>query len=106
MEYILNRTTADIFAHEWALTKMLTDDLCTISGLTVLGTEDIDKKTGIVSVKFEKADCVEVAQALDKTYNIAARAACTAHRWPTKPWAVLKAGLFALELAPSIPKTM
>lgn len=74
VEYILNRTTADIFAHEWALTKMLTDDLCTISGLTVLGTEDIDKKTGIVSVKFEKADCVEVAQALDKTYNIAARA--------------------------------
>ena len=74
VEYILNRTTADIFSHEWALTKMLTDDLCAIGGLTVLGTEDMDKKTGLVAVKFEKADCVEVAQALDKTYNIAARA--------------------------------
>ena len=72
----LRRREHKVACHLWARLKELEED-----GLRVVGTDDLDMRTGVVSVDFLHGDNGEMAFRLEQEYGIATR--CGLHCAPT-----------------------
>ncbi|WP_018754115.1 aminotransferase class V-fold PLP-dependent enzyme [Paenibacillus sanguinis] len=72
--YVLEQGVERIYRHEWKLTQYLLEALGQIPGITILGPEKGQPRTGIVSFNLDQRDASEVAFKLDKEYGIAVRA--------------------------------
>lgn len=64
----------NIFEHDKFLSKILLEDLMNVRNVRVFGYLTDVRRIGVISVNFHSKDVVEVAQILDKEYNIATRA--------------------------------
>jgi len=73
VDYVRKRTVADIAAHERELTGMMLDALLNMSNITVYGTYNLDKRTGVISFNIGERDCVEISGELFKFYKICTR---------------------------------
>ena len=74
VQKVIELTTERIYRHEWNLTQQLLDGLVDIAGVTLLGPNKGDPRTGIVSFVVDKYDSSEMAFRLDREYGIAVRA--------------------------------
>ena len=74
VQKVIELTTERIYRHEWNLTQQLMDGLVDIAGVTLLGPNKGDPRTGIVSFVVDKYDSSEMAFRLDREYGIAVRA--------------------------------
>ena len=63
----------DITEKEKRLTKILISGIKKLKGVRLLGYEGTEGRVGVVSVCFEKADCVDVANELGSSYGVAVR---------------------------------
>lgn len=72
----LRRREHKVACHLWARLKELEED-----GIRVVGTDDLDMRTGVVSVDFLHGDNGEMAFRLEQEYGIATR--CGLHCAPT-----------------------
>lgn len=73
IKYILEIGVDNIRAHEKKLTAHMLQGLQEIKNVKVYGTQDIDSRTGVVSINIAGWDCNEAAHELDKKYGIAVR---------------------------------
>lgn len=74
IKFVLEETVQKIHAKEWSLTQQLMEGLLGIEGVTILGPELGQNKTGIVSFNLTNAESSEVAFILDQSFRIAVRA--------------------------------
>ncbi|WP_074729586.1 aminotransferase class V-fold PLP-dependent enzyme [Paenibacillus naphthalenovorans] len=74
VKYIQKETVESIHKKEWQLTQRMMSGLLEIDGVTVLGPEVGQNKTGIVSFTVGNADSSEIAFILDQSFQIAVRA--------------------------------
>jgi cysteine desulfurase family protein len=74
IKFVLQETVEKIHEKEWALTQRLMEGLIGIDGLTILGPELGQPKTGIVSFNLNGVDSSELAFILDQSFQIAVRA--------------------------------
>jgi cysteine desulfurase family protein len=74
VKFILKETVENIHQKEWELTQQLMSGLMEIKGVSILGPELGQNRTGIVSFNIEGADSAEVAFILDQNFQIAVRA--------------------------------
>jgi cysteine desulfurase family protein len=74
IKFVLEQTVEKIHEKEWRLTQELMQGLLEIDGLTILGPELGQPKTGIVSFNLKGVDSSEVAFILDQSFQIAVRA--------------------------------
>ncbi|ASA24987.1 aminotransferase class V-fold PLP-dependent enzyme [Paenibacillus donghaensis] len=63
-----------IHQQEWQLTQLLMGGLASMKGIRILGPQQGEKRTGIVSFVMEGLDSADIAHRLDREYNIAVRA--------------------------------
>ncbi|WP_248931054.1 aminotransferase class V-fold PLP-dependent enzyme [Paenibacillus hamazuiensis] len=73
VKFVLKETVESIHQKEWGLTQRLMAGLMEIEGVTILGPELGQNRTGIVSFTVQNADSSEVAFILDQSYQIAVR---------------------------------
>jgi cysteine desulfurase family protein len=73
IQFVLEETVARIHAKEWNQTQRLMEGLMEIEGVTILGPELGQNKTGIVSFNINNADSSEIAFILDQSFQIAVR---------------------------------
>ncbi|MBP1153262.1 MULTISPECIES: aminotransferase class V-fold PLP-dependent enzyme [unclassified Paenibacillus] len=74
IKYIQSETIEKIHTREWQLTQRMMIGLMETEGVTVLGPEVGQNKTGIVSFTVGQADSSEIAFILDQSFQIAVRA--------------------------------
>lgn len=74
VKYIHKQTVQQIHAKEWNLTQRIMQGLMGIDGVTILGPQIGQNKTGIVAFTIAGADSSEVAFILDQSFHIAVRA--------------------------------
>lgn len=74
VRYIHKQTVEQIHAREWKLTQKIMNGLMEIDGVTILGPQIGQNKTGIVAFTIAGADSSEVAFILDQSFHIAVRA--------------------------------
>ncbi|WP_010502211.1 aminotransferase class V-fold PLP-dependent enzyme [Paenibacillus elgii] len=74
VKYIHKQTVEQIHAKEWKLTQRIMHGLMEIDGVTILGPQIGQNKTGIVAFTIAGADSSEVAFILDQSFHIAVRA--------------------------------
>ncbi|CAG7654141.1 aminotransferase class V-fold PLP-dependent enzyme [Paenibacillus allorhizosphaerae] len=74
VKFVLQEGTEAIHHKEWNGTQRLMEGLMAIHGVSILGPELGQNKTGIVSFTIAEADSSEVAFILDQTFHIAVRA--------------------------------
>ncbi|WP_025849844.1 aminotransferase class V-fold PLP-dependent enzyme [Paenibacillus ehimensis] len=74
VRYIHKQTVEQIHAREWKLTQRIMNGLMEINGVTILGPQIGQNKTGIVAFTIAGADSSEVAFILDQSFHIAVRA--------------------------------
>ncbi|MDO3681617.1 aminotransferase class V-fold PLP-dependent enzyme [Paenibacillus ehimensis] len=74
VRYIHKQTVEQIHAREWKLTQRIMNGLMEIDGVTILGPQIGQNKTGIVAFTIAGADSSEVAFILDQSFHIAVRA--------------------------------
>ncbi|XEC95030.1 aminotransferase class V-fold PLP-dependent enzyme [Paenibacillus tarimensis] len=73
VEYILNESVEKIHTKEWTLTQRMMDGLLAIDGISILGPDIGQQRTGIVTFVTEHVDPSELAFILDQHYGIAVR---------------------------------
>ncbi|AOZ92864.1 aminotransferase class V-fold PLP-dependent enzyme [Paenibacillus crassostreae] len=71
---VIELTPKWIYSHEWSLTQRMMEGLMAIPQLTLLGPDQGQPRTGIVSFVHDKYDSSEIAFRLDREYGIAVRA--------------------------------
>lgn len=74
VRYVRQIGTSEIHKHEWELTQALMEGLMGIEGVSVLGPEIGQTRTGIVSFILDKKESSEIAHILDRQFGIAVRA--------------------------------
>ncbi|TVY10704.1 aminotransferase class V-fold PLP-dependent enzyme [Paenibacillus cremeus] len=74
VKFVLQEGVEQIHLKEWALTQRMMEGLMGVTGVTVLGPDLGQNKTGIVSFTIADADSSEVAFVLDQSFQIAVRA--------------------------------
>ncbi|KPV57939.1 cysteine desulfurase [Paenibacillus sp. A3] len=74
VKYIHKQTVEQIHAKEWKLTQRIMNGLMEIDGVTILGPQIGQNKTGIIAFTIAGADSSEVAFILDQSFHIAVRA--------------------------------
>jgi selenocysteine lyase/cysteine desulfurase len=74
IKFVLQETVEKIHEKEWRLTQRLMNGLLDIKGISILGPEVGQPKTGIVAFNLDGADSSEVAFILDQSFQIAVRA--------------------------------
>lgn len=72
--YIKTIGVEQIHRHDWALTQQMMEELLGIKGVTLLGPQLGQHKTGIVSFLIAGVDSSEAAFILDREFGIAVRA--------------------------------
>lgn len=82
VEYLQKIGMDSIESHELELNKIVTNGISEISGLKILGPQNPELRSGIVSFIIDKMDNHYIAQMLDKLENIAIRSGqhCV-HSW-------------------------
>ncbi len=73
VRFILQERTERIRAHERALVQKLLLGLQTIPGLTIYGPCDPERQVGVVSIRMESWEPMDLGVALDQDYDIAVR---------------------------------
>jgi len=73
IKYILETGLNEIMRHERELTLRLLEGLYSIPKVKVYGTNEIEKRVGVVSINIKNRDCIEVCELLDEIYEIACR---------------------------------
>lgn len=73
IKFVLSETVAKIHHKEWNQTQRLMEGLLGIEGITILGPDLGQNKTGIVAFNLKHADSSEVAFILDQSFHIAVR---------------------------------
>lgn len=74
VRYVLQETTSEIYAKEWALTQQMMEGLSKLNRVRLLGPQLGKPRTGIVAFVTEGIDPSEMAFILDQHYGIAVRA--------------------------------
>jgi cysteine desulfurase family protein len=74
IKFVLQQTVEKIHEWEFHLTQKLMEGLMGIEGISILGPELGQNKTGIVSFNLMNADSSELAFILDQSFQIAVRA--------------------------------
>ncbi|CAG7643339.1 putative cysteine desulfurase [Paenibacillus solanacearum] len=74
VKFVLQEGTDAIHQKEWNATQRLMEGLMGIHGVSILGPDLGQNKTGIVSFTIAQADSSEVAFILDQSFQIAVRA--------------------------------
>lgn len=72
--HFIQQTGIDrIREHDLLLTERFLSGLEKLPGVQIVGCRDINKRTGVVSVRIPERDPADIAAALDTTYDIATR---------------------------------
>jgi cysteine desulfurase family protein len=74
IKFVMQETVEKIHEKEWRLTQRLMNGMLDIEGISILGPELGQPKTGIVAFNLKGADSSEVAFILDQSFQIAVRA--------------------------------
>jgi cysteine desulfurase family protein len=74
IKFVMQETVEKIHGKEWRLTQRLMSGLQEIEGISMLGPELGQPRTGIVAFNLRGADSSEVAFILDQSFKIAVRA--------------------------------
>jgi cysteine desulfurase family protein len=74
VKFVLKETVEKIHKKEWQQTQVLMEALLGIEGVSVLGPDLGQNRTGIVSFTIHQTDSSEVAFVLDQSFQIAVRA--------------------------------
>jgi cysteine desulfurase family protein len=74
IKFVMQETVEKIHEKEWHLTQNMMDGLRGIEGISMLGPELGQPRTGIVAFNLKGADSSEVAFILDQSFQIAVRA--------------------------------
>lgn len=81
MQYVENVGIEGLRSHEMALCQRFLEGLSSIEGVTLCGTEDLNRRVGVVSVDFLHKDNAEAAFELEMDYGILTR--CGLHCAPS-----------------------
>ncbi|QDU81724.1 putative cysteine desulfurase [Polystyrenella longa] len=73
LEFLKERTIADIRKHETELMQQLQDGLLELPGLTVYGPHSPSARTGVLSLNLENFDPQDLSVVLDETFEIQTR---------------------------------
>lgn len=73
VRFVLEQGVEQINAHESAVMRRLLDGLSAIPGLTIYGPADVSRQVGVVSVRLDHWEPMDVGVALDQDYDIAVR---------------------------------
>ena len=90
VKFVTKLTLSQIQKDENTLVEKLVEGLSNIPKVRVLGSKN---RVGVVSFSVEGRDSIEIANELDRRFNIACRGGCTAPRLHINPWALLSMGL-------------
>ncbi|TDF94356.1 aminotransferase class V-fold PLP-dependent enzyme [Paenibacillus piri] len=74
VKFVLKETVERIHAKEWKQTQTLIEALMGIQGISVLGPDLGQNRTGIVSFTMNQTDSSEISFILDQSFQIAVRA--------------------------------
>jgi cysteine desulfurase family protein len=74
VQFVLEQGVERIRAHEMELTRRLIERLQVVPGVRVLGPTDPARRTAVVSITVEGYSPDQLAQVLDKAFNVATRA--------------------------------
>lgn len=73
LKFIIETGIDKIRDHELSITKKFIEEVENIDGVKIMGKLDIEYRTAVVSLDFEKLDNSEVAYVLDNEYGISVR---------------------------------
>ena len=73
LSYIESVGTENIHNHELALTKAFLEGLRSITGVTIIGKQDIQNRTAVVSITIDDMDPASIAYELESIYRIMTR---------------------------------
>lgn len=73
LSYIESQGIENIHNHELALTKAFLEGLHTITGVNIIGKQDIQDRTAVVSITIDGMDAASIAYELESTYHIMTR---------------------------------
>lgn len=74
VRFVLEQGVERIRAHEMEMTGLLMEELRAIPGLTILGPDDLTRRTAVVSVTVEGYMAEQLATVLDQVFDVATRA--------------------------------
>ena len=81
LQYVETRSVEGLRAHEMALCRRFLEGLHSIEGVALCGTEDLNRRVGVVSVDFLHKDNAEAAFELEMDHGILTR--CGLHCAPS-----------------------
>lgn len=73
IQFILEESIEKIRAKELQLTDYLLNNLLRLNGITIYGTKQAEKQTGVVSFNFDDLNPIDVGYALQEIYGIIVR---------------------------------
>ncbi len=73
LEYVQERTVADIHQHEQEMTDKLIKGLQAINGVTLFGPQDVEKQVGVVSFNLKHFEPQDLSLILDDSFGIQTR---------------------------------
>lgn len=73
LSYIESVVMENIHNHELALTKTFLEGLRSITGVNIIGKQDIQDRTAVVSITIDGMDPASIAYELESTYHIMTR---------------------------------
>jgi cysteine desulfurase family protein len=73
VRFVLKQGTEKICAYETALVQKLLDGLCTVPGLTIYGPADCARQVGVISIRLDHWEPMDLGVALDQEFDIAVR---------------------------------
>ena len=74
VRWLLETGLENIRSHEHKLVRQFIDGVSEISGVTVYGTRDVERRTGVVSITMDGTTPKEIARRLADKHNITTRA--------------------------------
>ena len=74
VRFVLEQGVEDIRAHEMEMTGLLMEELRAIPGVTILGPDDLARRTAVVSVTIDGYVGEQLATVLDQVFDVATRA--------------------------------
>ena len=73
LAYIESQEIENIHNHELVLTQSLLEGLQSIDGINIIGKQDIQDRTAVVSITIDSMDPASIAYELESTYHIMTR---------------------------------
>ena len=73
LSYIESVGMKNIHNHELTLTKTFLEGLRSITGINIIGKQDIQDRTAVVSITIDGMDPASIAYELESTYHIMTR---------------------------------